>query len=109
MGRGTRRKGGNRMKNNDKIQNFFSEQLKEIKEYHNRVWGKTYTEKSKEWAINRCLELADFPVTLEDIHFEQIKCKCGKDCFGYVCVNPQTKFFFVVSVCDCEKGGKNEN
>ena len=94
------------MKNNDKIQNFFSEQLKEIKEYHNRIWGKTYSENSKEGAINRCLELADFPVTLEDIHFEQIKCKCGKDCFGYVCVNPKDKFFFCVAVCDCEKGGK---
>jgi len=32
------------MQNNDKIQNFFSNQLKEIKEYHNKVWGKVYTQ-----------------------------------------------------------------
>ena len=96
------------MQNNDKIQNFFSEQLKEVKERYNRVWGKVYTENTKEAAINRCLELADFPVTLEDIHTEKIRCKCDKDSFGYVCVNPETRFFFVVSVCDCEqKGGKN--
>jgi hypothetical protein len=96
--------------NNDKIQNFFSQQLKEIKEYHNRVWGKVYTQETKEGAINRCLELADFDICLEDIHTEQIKCKCGVDRFGYICVNPSNKLFFVVSVCDCEKkGGKDEN
>ena len=96
------------MQNNDKIQNFFSEQLREVKERYNRVWGKVYTEKTKEAAINRCLELADFPVTLEDIHTDKIRCKCEKDSFGYVCVNPETRFFFVVSVCDCEqKGGSN--
>ena len=96
------------MQNNDKIQNFFSEQLREVKERYNRVWGKVYTENTKEAAINRCLELADFPVTLEDIHTEKIRCKCDKDSFGYVCVNPETRFFFVVSVCDCEqKGGSN--
>ena len=50
------------MQNNDKIQNFFSQQLKEIKEYHNKVWGKVYTEKTREGAIERCLELADFDV-----------------------------------------------
>jgi hypothetical protein len=95
---------------NSKIENFFSQQLKEIKEYHNKVWGKVYTERTREGAINRCLELADFDICLEDIQNEQIKCKCGKDTFGYVCVNPSTKFFFVVSICDCEqKGGTNEN
>ena len=93
------------MQNNDKIQNFFSEQLREVKERYNRVWGKVYTEKTKEAAINRCLELADFPVTLEDIHTEKIRCKCDKDSFGYVCINPETRFFFVVSVCDCEQKG----
>ena len=87
---------------NRKIENFFSQQLKEIKEYHNKVWGKVYTERTKEGAINRCLELADFDICLEDIQHEQIKCKCGHDRFGYLCVNPQTKFFFVVSVCSCE-------
>jgi hypothetical protein len=92
------------MQNNDKIQNFFSNQLKEIKEHHNKVWGKVYTERTREGAIERCLELADFDVCLEDIQHEQIKCKCGKDTFGYVCVNPSTKFFFVVSICDCEGG-----
>jgi hypothetical protein len=98
------------MQNNNKIQNFFSEQLKEIKEYHNKVWGKVYTQDTKEGAINRCLELADFDICLEDIQQEEIKCKCGTDRFGYLCVNPQTKFFFVVSVCSCEmKGGTNEN
>ena len=91
------------MRNNDKIQNFFSEQLREVKERYNRVWGKVYTENTKEAAINRCLELADFPVTLEDIQTEKIRCKCDKDSFGYVCVNPETRFFFVVSVCDCEQ------
>lgn len=93
------------MQNNDKIQNFFSEQLREVKERYNRVWGKVYTEKTKEAAINRCLELADFPVTLEDIHTEKIRCKCDNDSFGYVCINPETRFFFVVSVCDCEQKG----
>jgi len=93
------------MQNNDKIQNFFSEQLKEMKEQYTKIWGKVYTENTKEGAINRCLELADFPVTMEDIHFEQIRCKCGKDAFGYVCVDPLTKFFFCVSVCECEKKG----
>lgn len=87
---------------NNKIQNFFSNQLKEIKEYHNRVWGKVYTQDTKQGAINRCLELADFDICLEDIQQEEIKCKCGQDRFGYLCVNPQTKFFFIVSVCDCE-------
>ena len=89
---------------NSKIENFFSEQLKEIKEYHSRVWGKVYTERTKEGAINKCLELADFDICLEDIRHEAIKCKCWKDTFGYVCVNPSTKFFFVVSICDCEGG-----
>ena len=88
--------------NNDKIQNFFSQQLKEIKEYHSKVWGKVYTQETREGAINRCLELADFDICLEDIQQEEIKCKCGADRFGYLCVNPQTKFFFVVSVCSCE-------
>lgn len=87
---------------NNKIQNFFSNQLKEIKEYHNRVWGKVYTQDTKQGAINRCLELADFDICLEDIQQEEIKCKCGQDRFGYLCVNPQTKFFFIVSVCECE-------
>ena len=90
------------MENNNKIQNFFSNQLKEIKEYHNRVWGKVYTQETKEGAINRCLELADFDICLEDIQQEEIKCKCGADRFGYLCVNPSTKFFFIVSVCNCE-------
>ena len=94
---------------NIKIENFFSKQLKEIKQYHDRVWGKVYTEKTREGAIERCLELADFDVCLEDIQHEQIKCKCGVDRFGYLCVDPSTKFFFVVSICDCEvKGGKDE-
>jgi len=91
------------MQNNEKIQSFFSEQLRELKAtYSNKVWGKVYTEPNKEKALNRCLELADFPVTLEDIQPDQIRCKCDTDVFGYVCVNPETKFFFVVGVCDCE-------
>ena len=94
---------------NSKIENFFSEQLKEIKEYHSRVWGKVYTERTKEGAINRCLELADFEVCLEDIHWERIVCNCDAEKFGYLCVNPLNKLFFVVSVCSCEqKGGKDE-
>jgi hypothetical protein len=52
---------------NSKIENFFSEQLKEIKEYHCKVWGKVYTERTRDGAIERCLELADFDVCLEDI------------------------------------------
>jgi len=90
---------------NSKIESFFSNQLKEIKEYHNKVWGKVYTEMTRDGAIERCLELADFDVCLENIQHEQIKCKCGTDRFGYVCVNPSTKFFFVVSICDCEEKG----
>lgn len=97
-----------KMKQEDKIQSFFSEQLRELKDtYSQKVWGKVYTEPNKEKALERCLELADFPVTLEDIQADQIRCKCDTDVFGYVCVNPETKFFFVVGVCDCEqKGGK---
>ena len=56
------------MQNNDKIQGFFSEQLRELKAtYSNKIWGKVYTATDKEKALERCLELADFPVTLEDI------------------------------------------
>ena len=94
------------MKQEDKIQSFFSEQLRELKAtYSQKVWGRVYTSSDKEKALERCLELADLPVTLEDIHTEKIRCKCDKDSFGYVCVNPETKFFFVVSVCDCEQKG----
>ena len=96
------------MQNNDKIQGFFSEQLRELKAtYSNKIWGKVYTATDKDKALTRCLELADFPVTLEDIQEDIIRCKCDKEVFGYVCINPETKFFFVVGVCECEqKGGK---
>lgn len=91
------------MKQEDKIQGFFSEQLRELKDtYSNKIWGKVYTEPNKDKALNRCLELADFGVCVDDIQEDQIKCKCDTDVFGYVCVNPETKFFFVVGVCDCE-------
>ena len=91
------------MQNNDKIQSFFSEQLRELKAtYSNKIWGKVYTATDKEKALERCLELADFGVTLEDIQTDQTRCKCGNDVFSYVCIDPQTKFFFVVGVCDCE-------
>ena len=83
------------MQNNDKIQGFFSEQLRELKAtYSNKIWGKVYTATDKEKALERCLELADFPVTLEDIQEDLIRCKCDKEVFGYVCVNPETKFLF---------------
>jgi len=91
------------MKNNDKIQSFFSEQLRELKDTHrNKKWGRVYVQPNKDKALNRCLELADFGVCLEDIHTDNIICNCDKERFGYVCVNPSTKFFFVVSVCNCE-------
>ena len=93
---------------NKKIESFFSQQLTELKAtYSNKIWGKVYTATDKEKALERCLELADFPVTLEDIQTDLIRCKCDKEVFGYVCVNPESKFFFVVSVCSCE-GGQNK-
>ena len=97
------------MQNNDKIQGFFSEQLRELKAtYSQKIWGKVYTEPNKEKALERCLELADFGVCVDDIQPDQIRCKCDADVFGYVCVNPETKFFFVVGVCDCEQKGGNK-
>ena len=91
------------MKNNDKIQSFFSEQLRELKATHShKKGGRVYVQPNKDKALNRCLELADFGVCLEDIHTDNIICNCDKERFGYVCVNPSNKFFFVVSVCDCE-------
>ena len=93
------------MNKNKKIESFFSNQLNELKaHYENKRGGRVYTEPTKEKARERCLELADFDVCLEDIHWERIVCKCGSDRFGYLCVNPQTKFFFVVAICECEGG-----
>jgi hypothetical protein len=91
-----------------KIESFFSNQLAELKaHYEQKRGGRVYTEPTKEKALNRCLELADFPVTLEDIQEDIIRCKCDKEVFGYVCVNPESKFFFVVARCQCEqKGGE---
>ena len=98
-----------KMKQEDKIQGFFSEQLRELKAtYEQKVWGKVYTEPNKEKALERCLELADFDITLEDIKTDLIRCKCDNEVFGFVCVNPETKFFFVVGVCDCEQKGGNK-
>ena len=91
------------MQNNNKIQSFFSEQLRELKATHShKKGGRVYVQPNKEKALNRCLELADFGVCLEDIHTDSIICNCDLERFGYVCVNPSTKFFFVVSVCNCE-------
>ena len=91
------------MQNNNKIQSFFSEQLRELKATHShKKGGRVYVQPNKDKALNRCLELADFGVCLEDIHTDSIICNCDLERFGYVCVNPSTKFFFVVSVCNCE-------
>jgi hypothetical protein len=91
------------MQNNNKIQSFFSEQLRELKATHShKKGGRVYVQPNKDKALNRCLELADFGVCLEDIHTDSIICNCDRERFGYVCVNPSTKFFFVVSVCNCE-------
>jgi hypothetical protein len=61
------------MQNNDKIQGFFSEQLRELKAtYSQKIWGKVYTEPNKEKALERCLELADFDICLDDIQSDQI-------------------------------------
>ncbi len=88
---------------NSKIENFFSNQLTELKaHYEHKKGGKVYIEPTKEKALSRCLELADWGVCLEDIHWERIICNCDAEKFGYLCVNPITKIFFVVSVCDCE-------
>lgn len=99
------------MDKNRKIENFFSNQLNELKaHYQNKRGGRVYTEPTKEKALERCLELADFGVCLEDIHWERLICNCDFEKFGYICINPSNKFFFVVSVCSCEqKGGKDEN
>jgi len=96
---------------NKKIESFFSNQLTELKaHYEHKRGGRVYTEPTKEKALERCLELADFDVCLEDIHWERIVCNCDAEKFGYLCVNPLNKLFFVVSVCSCEqKGGKDEN
>jgi hypothetical protein len=95
---------------NRKIESFFSNQLAELKShYEQKRGGRVYVEPTKEKALNRCLELADFAVCLEDIHWERIVCNCDAEKFGYICVNPLNKLFFVVSVCSCEqKGGKGE-
>jgi hypothetical protein len=91
------------MQNNNKIQSFFSEQLRELKATHShKKGGRVYVQPNKDKALNRCLELADFGVCLEDIHSDNIICNCDTEKFGYVCVDPSTKFFFVVSVCGCE-------
>ena len=99
------------MDKNRKIENFFSNQLNELRaHYEQKRGGRVYTEPTKEKALNRCLELADFAVCLEDIHWERLICNCDFEKFGYICINPSNKFFFVVSVCSCEqKGGKDEN
>jgi len=98
------------MDKNRKIENFFSNQLNELKaHYENKRGGRVYVEPTKDKALNRCLELADFAVCLEDIHWERLICNCDFEKFGYICINPSNKFFFVVSVCSCEqKGGKDE-
>ena len=95
---------------NRKIESFFSQQLTELKAtYSNKFGGRIYTEATKDKALERCLELADFDICLEDIQADSIICKCNNEKFAYVCVNPSNKFFFVVSVCECEqKGGKDE-
>jgi len=95
---------------NKKIENFFSNQLTELKaHYEHKRGGRVYVEATKEKALTRCLELADFDVCLEDIHWERIVCNCDAEKFGYLCVNPFNKLFFVVSVCSCEqKKGKDE-
>ena len=103
--------GTSKMENrNKKIELFFSNQLSELKaHYEQKRGGRVYTEPTKEKALNRCLELADFDVCLEDIHWERLICNCDFEKFGYICINPSNKFFFVVSVCSCEqKGGKDE-
>ena len=88
---------------NRKIESFFSQQLNELKAtYSNKFGGRIYTEPTKEKALTRCLELADFDICLEDIQADRIICKCNNEKFAYVCVNPSNKFFFVVSVCECE-------
>lgn len=90
------------MPNNDKIQNFFSKQLQEVKDQYNRIWGKVYTCPNQTEAINRCLELADWDLIFSDIQVEKIRCKCGRDREGFVIVNPKTSNFFCVAVCDCK-------
>ena len=92
---------------NKKIESFFSNQLAELKaHYEQKKSARVYVEPTKEKALNRCLELADFAVCLEDIHWERIICNCDAEKFGYICVNPSNKFFFVVSICECERGAE---
>jgi hypothetical protein len=91
------------MPNNDKIQNFFSNQLRELKNhYKTERGGRIYTAPNMEAAVNRALEMADFEIVLGDIKTEKIVCNCGKDRIGYVIVNPQTLHFFCVSICKCK-------
>lgn len=91
------------MPNNDKIQNFFSKQLQEVKDhYKTEKGGRVYTAPNVEAATNRALELADFDIVLGDVRFEQIICNCGKDRNALIVVNPQTFHFFCVAVCKCK-------
>jgi len=94
---------------NKKIESFFSNQLAELKaHYEQKKSARVYVQPTKEKALERCLELADFDVCLEDIHWERIICNCDTEKFGYICVNPQNKFFFVISVCSCEQKGRTD-
>jgi hypothetical protein len=83
-----------KMKQEDKIQSFFSEQLRELKAtYSNKIWGKVYTATDKEKALERCLELADFGVCVDDIQADLIRCKCDKEVFGLCLYKPRNKIF----------------
>ena len=94
---------------NKKIESFFSNQLAELKaHYEQKKGGRVYVEPTRDKALERCLELADFAVCLDDIHFEIVNCNCDTEKWSYICVNPQNKFFFVVSICDCEQKRGNK-
>lgn len=97
------------MLSNDKIQSFFSNQLRELKDHYKEFrGGRVYIAPNKEKALNRCLELADFEVCVNDCNEDLVICECGQSVFAYVCVDPVSRKFFVVGVCDCG-GVRNEN
>ena len=82
----------------------FNEMLDNFKkEYSYKIGGRVYTAPNDEKAIERCLELADFDVCLSDITKMKVRCNCDRDREGFVCVNPNTNFYFVVTICKCKK------
>jgi hypothetical protein len=83
-----------------KYRGSFSEQLRELKAtYSQKIWGKVYTEPNKEKALERCLELADFDICLDDIQADHINANVTKiDLHISVSIHKQNSFLWLVFV-----------